>query len=98
MPGESETESEVLDMLARAIRETRDRLPLRPRPLDDVLMQLEDVEARLQRRETLDETYRRSLSFHVVATRELDDVSDEHLPYLDLLSELASHLEVQRRT
>ena len=79
--------SELLDGLARAIIETR-RLDLPER----VLIDLEDVEARLRARETLDDAYLKSIFFDVIATRHLDDTDDTHFQYLDLLGELAGHL------
>jgi hypothetical protein len=88
---ESPTRPELLERIARAIREAPARLG--PEPRSSILLQLRDVEARLRAGETLDQAYRQSLSFHVVATRELDDVEDTHGAYLDLLSELAFDLD-----
>ena len=87
MSEKSWTMSELLDRLACAISETR-RLDLPER----VLIELEDIEARLRARETLDDAYLQSISFDVIATRELDDTDDTHLQYLDLLGELALDL------
>ena len=84
--------SELLHRLARAIDATRAH-PARNR-LDDVLMQLEDVEARIRAGETLGRDYRASLSFALVAIRELESAEDTHLSYLDELSELAHQLAV----
>ena len=90
MSDDSSTPSPLLDRLARAIAETRD-LPSNS-GIEFILIQLEDVEARLRAHETLDYAYRKSLSFDVIAVRELDDVDESHGPYLELLSELAADL------
>ena len=87
MSGDSWTMPELLDRLARAITETR-CLDLPER----VLIELEDIDARLRTGETLDDAYLRTLYFDWIATRALDDADDTHLQYLELLSELASQL------
>ncbi len=84
------TRQELLDKLATAISETRNHphLPV----LERVLVEIEDLEARVMAGKPLDEEYRESLFFDVIATRELDDVTGTHRAYLDRLSEIAAQL------
>lgn len=78
----------LLDHIAVAISATRTH----PEKiyLNYVLVQLEDIEARLKDGETLSRQYRRSLFFDTVAVRELDNIADTHIEYLNLLSEIAA--------
>ena len=57
----------LMDTVARAIDETRARMD--GHNLEAVLIQLEDIDARLRTRADLDDDYRKSLSFHVTALR-----------------------------
>ncbi len=84
------TRQDLLERLATAIRETRARGE--QASFERVLIELEDVEARVLAREQLDEAYRQSLHFDVIATRELGADPEAEQPYLDLLSELAEHI------
>lgn len=92
MPDQAWSRQELLNQLAAAIAQTR--TIAESHALDRVLIELEDVAARLKAGETLTREYLETLFFDVVATRELDDVADTHLPYLDLLSEIAAALEL----
>jgi hypothetical protein len=85
------TRQELLARLADALGQTRAH-PQRSL-LDRVLAELEDIEARVKANEPLDEAFRQTLYFDAVATRELDDAAETHQAYLDLLSELAFHLD-----
>jgi len=90
------TRSELLDNLTRAISETRvliENARAGKKALEDVLWQLESVETWLQTRETLDDAARKSLSFDIIAIRELDCAGDPHLDYINLVCDLATHLE-----
>jgi len=81
----------LLAQIAAAIAETRAYSDTRS--LARVLSELEDVAARLKAGESLTDAYRQTLFFDVIAIRELDDSSDRHLRYLNLLSEIASAIE-----
>ena len=81
----------MLDQIAAAITETRAHSEAAS--LARVLVELEDVAARLNAGETLTGEYRRTLCFDVIAVRELDDSADTHLPYLNRLSEIASAID-----
>jgi hypothetical protein len=93
---ESWTESEFLEQLARAIRETRAFLPRGF--MDRILVELEDVEARLRNNEVPDETYLGSLAFSVIAVRHLETVEDEPTEYLDLVCGLQAYLDRRYRS
>lgn len=82
----------LLDHIAAAISATRTH----PEKiyLNYVLVQLEDIEARLKDGETLSRQYRRSLFFDTVAIRELDNIAETHNEYLNLLSEIAYAIDM----
>ena len=88
MATHSWTRQELLDQVAAAIAETRAHPDAAS--LSRVLIELEDVTARLKAGETLTREYRRTLFFDTIAVRELDDSADTHQPYLHRLSEIAS--------
>jgi hypothetical protein len=91
MPDHAWSRQELLEQIAAAITQTR---AIADAPgLGRVLIELEDVAARLKGGEALTTAYRQTLYFDVIATRELDDAADTHLPYLDLLSEIAAAID-----
>jgi hypothetical protein len=83
-------QQELLDQIAVAIAETP--AYLEAEPLARVLIELEDVVARLSAGESLTKAYRQTLFFDVIAMRNLDE-SDTNLQYLNLLSEIASAID-----
>lgn len=91
MPGHAWSRRELLEQIAAAISQTRaiDDAP----GLARVLIELEDVAARLKNGEALTAAYRQTLYFDVIATRELDDTADTYRQYLNLLSDIAAAIE-----
>ena len=85
------TGKELLDRIAAAAAATRAHPDAAA--LGRVLIELEDLAARLRAGETLTPEYRQGLFFDVVALRELDNVDDSHLEYLSLLSEIAAAVD-----
>ena len=71
------TGKELLDRIAAAAAATRAHPDAAA--LGRVLIELEDLAARLRAGETLTPEYRQGLFFDVVALRELDNVDDSHL-------------------
>jgi cob(I)alamin adenosyltransferase len=88
MPDTPWTRQELLDQIATAIAETRAHSETAS--LTRILIELEDVAARLSAGEPLTDEYRQTLFFDVIATRELDDSADTHMHYLNRLSEIAA--------
>jgi ABC-type hemin transport system substrate-binding protein len=91
MPDHAWSRQELLDQIAAAIVQTRTITATAAR--ERILIELEDVAAHLRTGEQLTAEYRETLFFDVVALRELDDAADTHLPYLNLLSEIAAAIE-----
>ena len=91
MPDNSWTRQELLDQIAAAIAETRAHSETAS--LARVLVELEDVAARLKAGEPLTHEYRQTLFFDVIAVRELDNSENTHLHYLNRLSEIAAAID-----